>query len=72
MAKTDKEKILDLKEKLKQAKAECKFLTAAYKRMERERYHYKDLYNYTRKDLIRCNEEKNSGLNNWENPGRKF
>jgi predicted nuclease with TOPRIM domain len=72
MAKTDKEKIKDLKEKLKAEKAENKFLIAAFKRVEQEKYYYKQRSETLRKELIKCNEEKNSGLINSENPGLLF
>lgn len=72
MAKTDKEKIKDLKEKLKAEKAEYKFLVTAYKRVEQEKYYYKQRSEVLRKELIKCNEEKNSGLTNWEYLGPKF
>ena len=69
MAKTDKEKIKDLKEKLKAEKAECQFLITAFKKVEQEKYYYKQRSEVLRKELIKCNEEKNSGLTNLENPG---
>lgn len=69
MAKTDKEKIKDLKKKLKAEKAEYKFLVAAFKRIEQEKYYYKQRSETLRKELIKCNEEKNSGLINSENHG---
>lgn len=69
MAKTDKEKIKDLKEKLKAEKGAYKLLASAYRRMEQERYYYKQQSEVLRKELVKCNEEKNSGLINSENPG---
>ena len=74
MAKTDKEKIKDLKEKLKAEKAAYELLASGYKRVEQDKYYYKQLSEMFRKDLIKCkcNEEKNSGLNNWENHGFKL
>jgi hypothetical protein len=72
MAKTDKEKIKDLKEKLKAEKAAYKLLATVYKRVEQEKYYYKERSEVLRKELIACKEVKNSGLNNWEFLGSKF
>lgn len=69
MAKTDKEKIKDLKKKLKAEKAAYRILAIAYRRMEQDKYYYEHRAETLRKELIKCNEEKNSGLINSENPG---
>jgi hypothetical protein len=72
MGKTDKEKIDKLKEKLKIAKANVALLSAAYKKVEQEKYYYKQIGDTLRKELLKCNTEKNSGLSNWEYLGPKL